>query len=710
MRSAHFERVLEFFAGMELLVGLLWIGLVVFTLALLVLMRTRWGQYRPLRKCVVLSLLAHFLLVGYATTVRIVSGPPRIEESVVHVSFVDEPTSPSAVAAADVPQQQPWEKLPHDGVSPPEPIDPQRPQADPLSEPQRTSQAPSADLPGEPPLSRPSLAEVAQPEPEPMDVSGATGRRTPGQSTAQAIEVPTAQRREASDVSLPQQPSPDRIADGPDSQRAPARSARGDVPNALLEQLAPLPQLAAPATTPDPASSLAALTDRTSQPTQIEPARLDRVDRGAAPPEQADAPNAAKGPAAEESQWRPAAIRGPPDDPQDPGATPDEATVVVAPQRPRSREEQLHVPEIYRLRVAPNRARLAERQGASSKSEAAVRAALKWLAGNQKPDGRWDAGDHGAGRDLLVSGRNRQSAGIEADTGMTGLALLAMLASGHTHRDGPYRENVRLGLQYLLRSQADDGNLGGRATAYARMYCHSMATFALSEAYGMTGDDRLRSAVQRAIDYTIAAQDPTQGGWRYKPGDPGDTSQCGWQLMALKSAELAGFPIPVRARNGLIRFLRSVGSGRHGGLAAYRPNERVTRPMTAEALVCWQFLGMPREHPAGNEAGDYLLGEVPGQGRDNLYYWYYATLAMYQLQGDHWSQWNEALSSTLLARQRTSGTLAGSWDPDTVWGGYGGRVYSTALATLCLEVYYRFLPLYAEAAGPDKASVGVDNR
>ncbi len=72
---------------------------------------------------------------------------------------------------------------------------------------------------------------------------------------------------------------------------------------------------------------------------------------------------------------------------------------------------------------------------------------------------------------------------------------------------------------------------------------------------------------------------------------------------------------------------------------------------------------------------------------------------MYQLRGDYWKQWNEALRKTLLASQRKSGTLAGTWDPDTVWGGCGGRVYTTALATLCLEVYYRFLPLYAEAAG-----------
>src|SRR5262245_46700655 len=51
-----------------------WVGLVLLTVALLVLIRTRWGQ-QPLSKCVVLSLLAHVLVGIYMTTVNIVSGP-----------------------------------------------------------------------------------------------------------------------------------------------------------------------------------------------------------------------------------------------------------------------------------------------------------------------------------------------------------------------------------------------------------------------------------------------------------------------------------------------------------------------------------------------------------------------------------------------------------------------------------------------------------
>lgn len=119
--------------------------------------------------------------------------------------------------------------------------------------------------------------------------------------------------------------------------------------------------------------------------------------------------------------------------------------------------------------------------------------------------------------------------------------------------------------------------------------------------------------------------------------------------------------------------------------------------MTAEALVCRQFMGMARENPASDEAGNYLLGDMPRPDRINLYYWYYGTLGMYQLQGSHWERWNNAMQATLVSRQVRSGSLAGSWDPDCLWGGYGGRVYSTAMSALCLEVYYRYLPIYRTA-------------
>lgn len=374
------------------------------------------------------------------------------------------------------------------------------------------------------------------------------------------------------------------------------------------------------------------------------------------------------------------------------------APPVVAPIPSQPDIEPFELPPLYQQRTAVNREQIAASHGGSQQTEDAVNRALRWFADHQEPDGRWSPTRFGAGRETVTLGHDRHGAGAKADTGLTGLALLAMLGAGHTHQRGDYRATVGRGLEFLASQQHADGNVGGQAEPYAFMYCHGMATLALSEALAMSGDAKLRPFVERAIGYTLRAQNRATGGWRYRPYDQGDTSQLGWQLMALKSAELAGLDFPTSTRQGIERFVASVSSGPQGGLASYRPGEQVSRTMTAEALLVRQFLGQPRQTPAFDEAGNFVLGELPGTAQKNFYYWYYGTLAMYQLQGDHWRRWNEALTTQLLSAQSTTGDDVGSWDPNDLWGGYGGRVYSTALATLCLEVYYRYLPLYVEAA------------
>jgi hypothetical protein len=349
--------------------------------------------------------------------------------------------------------------------------------------------------------------------------------------------------------------------------------------------------------------------------------------------------------------------------------------------------------EPLRARVVADRLKVAQPFGATPQSEAAVAAALEWLAANQSEDGRWDADQHGAGKETRTLGHDRQGAGAQADTGVTGLALLAFLGNGQTHLEGRHREHVQHGLEFLLGSQAANGSLAGNSEFFASMYCHGIATLALSEVYALTGDERLLSGLNKALRYTIAAQH-TGGGWRYQPYDEGDMSQFGWQLMALHSAELAGIKTPAETRTRMARFLRAASSGPERGLASYRPGDRVSRSMTAEALVCRQFLAAENRPAALAEAATYIVEEKPGDGQSNLYYWYYGTLALFQRQGPEWEAWNAALQRELLYSQRQDGQRRGSWDPDPLWGGYGGRVYSTSMAALSLEVYYRYLPLH----------------
>ena len=277
---------------------------------------------------------------------------------------------------------------------------------------------------------------------------------------------------------------------------------------------------------------------------------------------------------------------------------------------------------------------------------------------------------------------------------MTGLALLALLGAGQTHYQGEHAPAVRKGIDFLCRVQRPDGSLSGDSKLFAATYCHGMASLALSEAYAMTGDPRLREPVQRAVRFSLRSQ-ALQGGWRYQPGDPGDMSQFGWQVMMLSSAHQAGIPLPSTERLRMRRFLDRCSSGPGLVLAGYRPGERATPTMTAEAMVTRVFLGVvpaPSALPAFREM---LRRDMPHEGRANLYYWYYGTLALHQLQDDLWPEWSRKLQAELIRRQRTDGDLKGSWDADTTWGGYGGRVYSTALAAMTLEVYVRYLPLYA---------------
>lgn len=360
------------------------------------------------------------------------------------------------------------------------------------------------------------------------------------------------------------------------------------------------------------------------------------------------------------------------------------------------------LPPEYQLRQLSNRLEVARAFGADADTEAAVQAALEWLARAQSTDGGWNAARFGAGTETRALGEFRHNTGDRADTGVTGLALLAFLSAGHTHLDGNYRQTVQRGLAFLLDSQMPSGDLSGpkqigneQSVVNARMYCHSIAMLALAEAHAMTHDRVIREGLMRAAQFTIAAQDVRGGGWRYRPGDPGDLSLFGWKAMALKSVSRSGIEVPSEVERRMRRFIDACATG-NGGLARYRPGEgRASETMTAESLACRLLLDYPLSMEARREATELIMRNLPGSQPDNVYFWYYATLALFQLQDNNWRAWNQALKSRLLQSQEPAySSDAGSWKPDGMWGGHGGRVYSTAMSCLCLEVYYRYLPLY----------------
>ena len=352
-------------------------------------------------------------------------------------------------------------------------------------------------------------------------------------------------------------------------------------------------------------------------------------------------------------------------------------------------------PAAYADRFGERRQAAAAARGGSEATERAVREGLAWLSAAQSSDGRWDADRHEAGIERSIDGRDRRGAGSRSDHGVTGLALLAFLGAGNTHRAGQYAESIERGIDFLVSRQAANGSLAGDAEFFAALYCHGIATIAIAETAALTADVELRDVLERAIAYSLSMQSPATGGWRYAAGDAGDTSQLGWQVMALRSSRLAGLAAHQEAETRAWAFLDRVSSGRFGGIASYRPGERPSVAMTSEACLCRMLLGMDPDHPAASEAMELLAQSPPETSRPNAYTWYYATLASFHVGGLQWERWNAQMQSAVLQLQRKdAGKLQGSWDPDPVWGGHGGRVYSTALSVMTLEVYYRYLPMH----------------
>jgi hypothetical protein len=277
----------------------------------------------------------------------------------------------------------------------------------------------------------------------------------------------------------------------------------------------------------------------------------------------------------------------------------------------------------------------------------------------------------------------------------TSLALLPFLGAGQTHFAGIYQETVSSGLRYVMESQGEDGDLRGDSPPQFGMYVHGQAAIVLCEAFAMTGDERLREPAQKAIDFIVSAQHP-RGGWRYEPGQEGDTSVLGWQLMALQSGRAAGLDVPMETLDLADQYLESVQSDR-GAFYAYQPRREPTHVMTAEALLCRLYLGWTLSEPGLTRGMRTLARDFPPEvSNPDYYYWYYATQVAHHVGGELWRRWNRQIRDALVSGQRTSGFHAGSWEPEGPHAEAGGRLYVTSLAICTLEVYYRHAPIFRQ--------------
>jgi hypothetical protein len=339
------------------------------------------------------------------------------------------------------------------------------------------------------------------------------------------------------------------------------------------------------------------------------------------------------------------------------------------------------------------RARLARSEGGSVESEKAVEDALAWITHNQVPtDGGWDFKANAAVRGGSCDGNS------DARNAATAMALLPYLGAGYTHTEGKYQKQVWGGLNYLIKAMKPHAeSRGGSLITSGRNYDHGLALIALAEAYAMTQDSRLRGPVVAAANFSLYAQDPVKGGWMYGPRQGGDTSVTGWHVMGLKSAAMAKIPVPKAAFALTNRWLQSVASNSGASYGYRKPGDRgAAKATTAAGHLCLMYMGRGKDDP-GMQKGAALISKK-GPDLGDLYYSYYASQIMHHMGGDMWKKWNEQTRDPLIAKQDKAGITKGSWKLTGHDHGFkqGGRLYTTALAAVILEVYYRHMPLYQQ--------------
>lgn len=372
--------------------------------------------------------------------------------------------------------------------------------------------------------------------------------------------------------------------------------------------------------------------------------------------------------------------------------------------------------------------------GTPETSDPQLDAALKWLKDHQNAEGHWSAttfgedsvrkgAEHTYNIDFVNVGEKDGDIGWEAtcDVGLTGLSVLAFTGFGLHHKSKGYGDVLRRALIYLRKIQGNDGCFSDKSDDHF-IYNHAIATMAIAELYGLSRDAILRPICDRAVAFILKAQNPGLG-WRYgvQPGI-NDSSVTGWMVLTLFTCENSGLlfdnnkcyadagmwydQVTIDVNGYLKCGYNSPGSDN----ARLRSAQNYDSNPSMDAIYVMSMLFM-----GARDSKDADIQELAGvcvekgflpqweENKIDYYYWYYASQALHQVGGNKWARWDNAISKTLIERQRgfhasdvgkgliSSDVLDehGSWDPVGAWGVSGGRVYATAINALTLQTTHR---------------------
>lgn len=304
---------------------------------------------------------------------------------------------------------------------------------------------------------------------------------------------------------------------------------------------------------------------------------------------------------------------------------------------------------------------------------AAVAKALARLATRQKADGTF-----GEGGDTMG-----------AVTAVTALSGLAFMEDGNLPGRGKYGAVVQKTVDAILNRATESGLLVPEEV-HPVMYSHGFATLFLGEVYGMTGDERVKDKLQRAVRLIEKTQN-SEGGWRYQPVPvEADISVTICQIMGLRAARDAGIKVDKQIIDKAVDYVRQC-QNPDGGFN-YQLNRGMGSafPRSAAGVASLYYAGV-FEGDDIKRGLDYLLRWKPGRGdagvMPNHYFYgqYYAVQAMFLAGGQYWAQWYPAIRDELIHRQGTNG----------LWVGEVNDEYCTAMALIILQIPNRYLPVFS---------------
>jgi hypothetical protein len=365
------------------------------------------------------------------------------------------------------------------------------------------------------------------------------------------------------------------------------------------------------------------------------------------------------------------------------------------------------IPETMRKRCSKEDrlARLAENGGVPACEEAVIKA-LRWMKSQQKPDGSW-GGTSGA------RSRQKTDGSLGGTPWATGLALLAYFGHCETPLSDEYGETVTKGIVYLVnQGMKNNGRLASNFTEHGWVYEHGIATYALGEAATFCKELKieipgLMQMTEKAGQFIIDNQHKS-GGWAYSYATEGghpDTSVAGWQIQALKACSHTG--IKYKGLSSCIsKALAYINKNQNSNGGYGYEDSNIEKKFvflegyfttTGVGMLCNQMWG--KDQSAGvAKASKYILENTRFDYNTqycDLYGHYYESQAMIRRGGEEWKQYNGLFRDQLLNNQNANGSWnkpGGGKTPRAVAPQFvKDEFYRTALCTLMLEVYYRFL-------------------